>query len=185
MIQMHNTDKQNQQYGLFIGRFQPFHKKHQEIIDTIIADGLKPIIVIGSTGKNRDLERNPLTFFQRIEIIRMVIPIPLHNFVAIEDINDCEAWYAKFNSLVKINKSKTLIYYHMKEKDLITFTYGSKSYEKDSYHKIFEIEGWKCKKITLDEEDIDATKIRKDSELAKKYLNPMIYQKLLDMNFWL
>ena len=68
---------------------------------------------------------------------------------------------------------------------MITFTYGSKSYEKDSYHKIFEIEGWKCKKITLDEEDIDATKIRKDSELAKKYLNPMIYQKLLDMNFWL
>jgi len=33
MIKIHNTDKQNQQYGLFIGRFQPFHKKHQEIID--------------------------------------------------------------------------------------------------------------------------------------------------------
>lgn len=67
-----------QEYGLFIGRFQPFHNGHKTVVDHILQDGKRPIFALGCTQENRNLERNPLSSDQREEMIRLIYPdLPL------------------------------------------------------------------------------------------------------------
>ena len=58
-------------FGMFIGRCQPFHKGHTEIINEILLAGLTPIIVLGSSNDDRDRLKNPLTYAQRKELISL------------------------------------------------------------------------------------------------------------------
>ena len=52
-------------YGVFIGRFQPFHNGHQFIITDAIKNGLKHIrILIGSANESRTID-NPFTYLER------------------------------------------------------------------------------------------------------------------------
>ena len=37
-------------YGIFLGRFAPWHKGHQYVLDQITNDGLEPIILVGSAN---------------------------------------------------------------------------------------------------------------------------------------
>lgn len=55
--------------GLFIGRFQPFHKGHEKVINDILNKEDEIIIAIGSAQDSYSLE-NPLTAGERYEIIR-------------------------------------------------------------------------------------------------------------------
>ena len=59
-------------YGVFLGRFQPFHIAHEAVVHEIMIDGLEPLILIGSPDKVD--AKNPLTLVQRFAIIRTVFP---------------------------------------------------------------------------------------------------------------
>lgn len=74
--------------GLFIGRFQPFHKGHLYAVKRILEEVDELIIVVGSAQMSHELD-NPFTAGERIEMIRraldaegidrgryMLIPIP-------------------------------------------------------------------------------------------------------------
>ncbi len=74
--------------GVFIGRFQPFHKGHLYAVKRILEEVDELIIVVGSAQMSHELE-NPFTAGERIEMIRraldaegidrgryMLIPIP-------------------------------------------------------------------------------------------------------------
>jgi len=54
--------------GLFVGRFQPIHKGHLDIIKKILKENDRIIIAIGSAEKNY-LPENPLTAGERILLI--------------------------------------------------------------------------------------------------------------------
>jgi cytidyltransferase-like protein len=60
------------EYGLFLGRFQPFHDGHA----AIAADALKKcrhlIIAVGSAQESRT-KRNPLTYYEREALIKNAI----------------------------------------------------------------------------------------------------------------
>ena len=58
-------------YMVFIGRFQPFHLGHKEVVDKALELGNKVIILIGGYGKSRS-PRNPWTFDERRDMIRYV-----------------------------------------------------------------------------------------------------------------
>lgn len=58
-------------YNLFIGRFQPFHKGHEELINTVLQKGKKVLIGLRETGID---ENNPYTYEERAEMIRDVYP---------------------------------------------------------------------------------------------------------------
>ncbi len=56
--------------GLTIMRLQPMHNMHKKIIDTMLAENEKVILVIGS--KDTLDERNPFTYEERFDMVRAV-----------------------------------------------------------------------------------------------------------------
>ena len=58
--------------GLILGRFQPFHLGHLNVINEVIKEGLLPIIGIGSSQEGNTVN-NPFTSKERIEMIRAIM----------------------------------------------------------------------------------------------------------------
>ncbi len=61
------------QFGIVIGRFQPFHLAHQNLIKHSLSLAEKVIVVLGSARSASDV-RNPFTPAMREEIIRACFP---------------------------------------------------------------------------------------------------------------
>lgn len=75
--------------GLFVGRFQPFHKGHFATVKLALTKVDQLVIVVGSAQKNNE-SRNPFTAGERIRMIKealdadkevdakkiMIIPVP-------------------------------------------------------------------------------------------------------------
>jgi nicotinamide-nucleotide adenylyltransferase len=55
--------------GVFVGRFQPFHKGHLEVIKKIVKEVDELIIIVGSSQYSHKLD-NPFTAGERITMIR-------------------------------------------------------------------------------------------------------------------
>ena len=89
--------------GIFIGRFQPFHKGHLEAVKYALKEVDRLIIVIGSAQKSHELH-NPFTVGERIEMIwRTLKKLRLLNRVLIVPVPDVEnhsLWVPLVNSLV-------------------------------------------------------------------------------------
>lgn len=80
--------------GLFIGRFQPFHKGHLEAVKRILKEVDKVIIGIGSSQYSRTKE-NPFTAEERKEMIDRTLKnngISSYELVFIPDIPDDSKW---------------------------------------------------------------------------------------------
>lgn len=79
--------------ALFLGRFQPYHKGHQAMIEHIARRADELIIAVGSAQWSHDLQ-NPFTAGERIMMItRALQDLELvHYVLPIEDI-ECNALY--------------------------------------------------------------------------------------------
>jgi bifunctional NMN adenylyltransferase/nudix hydrolase len=55
-------------YLVFIGRFQPFHKGHQEVIKKALGMAEKVIVLVGSSRQARTI-KNPFSFEERVSMI--------------------------------------------------------------------------------------------------------------------
>lgn len=53
----------------FIARCQPFHQGHKQIVDTLLAEGKKVIVALYDTPPD---ERNPLSPYERVQIIQQI-----------------------------------------------------------------------------------------------------------------
>lgn len=87
--------------ALFIGRFQPFHKGHLSVIQNILKENDKIIIIIGS-AENKRSKSNPLTTKERITLIKSSleeekIPYKKYEIIPIKDLNDPENWVSYIN----------------------------------------------------------------------------------------
>ena len=58
--------------GLFVGRFQPFHKGHLELVKKIVAKIDELVIIVGSSQYSHRLD-NPFTAGERITMIRKAL----------------------------------------------------------------------------------------------------------------
>ena len=58
--------------GVFVGRFQPFHKGHLEVIKKIMKDVDELVIIVGSSQYSHRLD-NPFTAGERITMIRKAL----------------------------------------------------------------------------------------------------------------
>ena len=58
--------------GLILGRFQPFHLGHLELIKSIIDQQIEPVICIGS-AQHSYTEENPFTVEERMKMIEEVM----------------------------------------------------------------------------------------------------------------
>ena len=108
-------------YGILIGRFQPFHKGHQSIIEQIIDDKLTPLIFIDSSNKND--EKNPFSYAERAAMVNAVFRNIHVNYgcgdiitLPLPDVESDEAWankIRKYLEYVNINKNDCSIYYQI------------------------------------------------------------------------
>ncbi len=88
--------------ALLIGRFQPFHLGHLEVVKAIAKECDRLIVGIGSAQLSHTFE-NPFTAGERhLLISRALTDEGLHNFflVPIVDINRYAVWVAHVSSLV-------------------------------------------------------------------------------------
>ncbi len=80
--------------GLFIGRFQPFHKGHMAVVEQMTEECDSIIIGVGSAQKEREIN-DPLSGGERVDIIKKVLnnrsPLPFEVY-PIPDINCYPAW---------------------------------------------------------------------------------------------
>ena len=58
--------------GVFVGRFQPFHKGHLEVIKKIVKEVDELVIIVGSSHYSHRLD-NPFTAGERITMIRRAL----------------------------------------------------------------------------------------------------------------
>jgi len=112
--------------GLFIGRFQPFHKGHLATVKFALERVDQLVIVVGSAQKSHEL-RNPFTAGERIRMIKesldedgeadarriLIIPVP--------DIDVHSLWTHQLDILVPkydlvfANDPFTLMLFHERE----------------------------------------------------------------------
>jgi bifunctional NMN adenylyltransferase/nudix hydrolase len=91
------------EYAVFIGRFQPFHNGHLEIVEAALKKAKNLIVVIGSARSGRNI-KNPWSYHERVSMITGSLPEyqgRLH-FVGIRDYyyND-QLWLAELHQKVR------------------------------------------------------------------------------------
>ncbi len=96
-------------YSLFIGRFQPFHNGHLQVITDIINSGEKVIIAVGSAQVSHT-PTDPFTAHERLVMIKRTLVdagISAENYwlMPIQDINQNQIWVKYLqNNLPEFNK---------------------------------------------------------------------------------
>jgi nicotinamide-nucleotide adenylyltransferase len=85
--------------GVFVGRFQPFHKGHLEAIKKIFRDVDEIVIVVGSSQYSHRLD-NPFTAGERITMIRRALVkegIPLSRvwIIPVPDVHQHMLWVSQ------------------------------------------------------------------------------------------
>ena len=89
-------------YGIVIGRFQPFHLAHQSLIQHSLSLAEKVIVILGSARSAPDV-KNPFTPAMREEIIRACFPNEANHLIfrAVRDYpyND-HVWTAEVQNIV-------------------------------------------------------------------------------------
>lgn len=182
-----NEIKYTTKYGMILGRFQPFHYGHQHIVNEVLLDGLTPIIFIGDdSGDNKT--RNPLSYFQRKELIQLIYPNTEIIFIQLYDKNNWTDWFDSIGHLAVghsgRHRHELMLYYNNKEQDRYDhFEAYGKEYINKFYTEIFKDNGVKTKQVKfVERNDItinaDATNIRDDIESFKHLLDARIYHKL-------
>lgn len=84
---------------VFIGRFQPLHLGHQEVIERALSISDRVLVLVGGKGKARST-RNPFTYEERRNMIKRVFPNVLVNGIQDHTYNDT-AWIEEVQQTVK------------------------------------------------------------------------------------
>lgn len=85
--------------ALFIGRFQPFHNGHLDIVKKILKKNDRLIIGIGSSEKFF-LPKNPFTANERKRMLKTAIRNSRIKIILIPDIGNNEKWVQHVEKLV-------------------------------------------------------------------------------------
>jgi nicotinamide-nucleotide adenylyltransferase len=84
--------------GIFLGRFQPFHKGHLNAIKQILQEVDFIKIIIGSSNKKRTAE-NPLSYLERKKYIQKVLPFQQYSLLPLPDTASDQEWFKKMKKI--------------------------------------------------------------------------------------
>jgi len=174
------------QYGMMVGRFQPFHFGHQNVVNEIILSGKKPLIAIGSINDDRNKDKNPLSFKERKALIELIYPNNEVEIIGIQDMKSWDDWMDNTISVItghKIDINNVTLFYHNKDIDRQDFSYRGKDYKNLFYTTMFEIENIKMTPIEfVDRTDFkieaNGRDIRHNLDGFKHFLDGRIYWEL-------
>ncbi len=91
--------------ALFVGRFQPFHLGHLNVIKDILKDNGFVVIAIGSS-QGRNTDKNPFSFDERKKMIENVLKnekIKNFKIIAVPDVFDDKKWISFIKKQAKID----------------------------------------------------------------------------------
>lgn len=150
-------------YGVYIGRFQPFHVGHISCINQVLDKIDKLIIFIGVTVGGERTTKDPFTFIERRNFIKESLDIqPI--ILPVSDYNDIVKWSDKIKEIVRNIVEDNKVY-------LLNYKKDQSTYYVD-YFK--EFEHIMLKQII----DINATDIRnlyyRDDEYKNNIMLPVI-----------
>ncbi len=99
------------QYGIVVGRFQPYHKAHHELVNHALSIADKVIIVLGSARKSPDV-KNPFTPMRRERMIRSCFSDELQGRLVFKSVRDYpyneNVWTAEIQNVVREELSNGL-----------------------------------------------------------------------------
>ena len=90
-------------YLVFIGRFQPFHIGHKNVVDVALEKADNVIVLVGSSNVART-HRNPFSFNERKEMIELSYPLNVRDRLIIrpsEDVYNNQLWIKKTQETVQ------------------------------------------------------------------------------------
>ncbi len=97
---------------IYIGRFQPIHIGHCQMIEQAFTQTNLLIIVVGSTNKTRE-HKNPFNFEERKEMISQAIAPYITGYperqcaiIGQNDHNDDDKWFSEINQKVEAEQRK-------------------------------------------------------------------------------
>lgn len=153
---------------VFIGRFQPFHFGHRDVIDKALDRAKEVVVVIGSSFQARSI-KNPFTFEERKELILSSYGPEAQNRIKIVGVMDYpyddNAWVSAIQSAVDGVRSRG------SKVGLIGHSKDHSSY----YLKIFP--NWSNHVEVANVQGIDATTIRHkfySAELSPEYIHQVM-----------
>lgn len=122
------------QSALFVGRFQPFHNGHLDVVKKILKKNERVIIVIGSAEKNFLLS-NPFTAGERFEMIdqslrEAKIPCEKYAIIPVRNVNNYALWVNHINIHVP---NYTRLY---TGSEIVRACYEGKYHRKDGTSKV-------------------------------------------------
>jgi bifunctional NMN adenylyltransferase/nudix hydrolase len=91
--------------AVVIGRFQPFHRGHAELLQTALATAAKVVVVLGSSFHARNA-KNPFTWQERAAMIGATLSEADRervSFVAVRDYYDDNLWAEEVRGAVERN----------------------------------------------------------------------------------
>lgn len=89
-----STSKTSHDVAVYIGRFQPFHNGHLAVLRHALETAPACIVVIGSAYQART-PKNPFTWEERVEMIRLALPEADRgrvSFIPVRDYYDESRW---------------------------------------------------------------------------------------------
>lgn len=165
-----NRGKRMVKRGLFVGRFQPFHNGHLEVIKKIVKEINELVIIVGSSQYSHRLD-NPFTAGERLTMIRRALEqegIELAKIwlIPVPDVHQHALWVSQ---IVGYSPKFDVVYAN----EPLT-------------HRLFTEAGFKVKSMPfIKREYYSATKIRKQilsGEEWEKYVPPSIAQFIKDID---
>jgi len=153
--------------ALFIGRFQPFHKGHLEVIKEILKENDRVIIAIGS-AENSFLPENPLTASERFQIIdeslkEAKISSEKYRIIPIRNINNYYLWFEHVNTYVP--PYDTLY----TESEIVKACYIGKKIKIKNLKRKFEISATKIRKSILENDEWEKYVPKACADFIKKW----------------
>ncbi len=175
-------------YGLMIGRFQPLHAGHMATMNYLLDNGYSPIVVMGSSNRKRNVNRNPLNFEQRKALWELAYPSVKFSFVRSEDHENDEDWVSSvLADLVLVtghlNFKEITLFSHNKKEDRKRKSYRGMPIEFDS--DMFKYEGLKVINLPeatnhIQRKQYSATAIRHNFAKEVCSVHPAVYSQLID-----
>lgn len=137
--------------GIFIGRFQPLHNGHIEIINTMINEVDHPVVIVGSsTGPRTPL--NPLNHAERCKMLRDAFGDQITIFTVEDYKYQDNEWLASINMVIDRVK------YHYTSSNEDVSIYGFKKDDSSQYLNWFP--AYKYKEVIASNGIINSTDIR-------------------------
>jgi len=162
--------------GLFIGRFQPPHLGHLEVIKHILSKHDEVIIVVAAAQISHTL-KNPLTAGERLYLLKTVlnnagINADRYWLIPAQDVFDNSLWVYHIKRLIP----KFDVFYTNNPFTEVLFEDANLTVSNTSIFDRKELEGSKIRNAILDEREIDNMI---DSDVLK-YLKEINIKKRLE-----